>query len=253
MRVAPHTLRLGREALHRGPLILVNQAHPVRVAADGRTLDATCRRQLDALLDACGGANGRIRLVSGYRSREEQTRIYDTSAAEHGLAFTQQYVARPGESEHQTGLAVDVGEERPDVDFIRPDFPDTGVCGAFRRQAAAYGFVQRYQADKTPITQIACEPWHFRYVGAPHAAIMEARGLCLEEYTAFLAGYAAADPYVHLLEDGREAHLYHVPADERAGADGVTVVPVLGGETCEVSGNNVDGYVVTCLRERRRA
>ena len=91
-------------------------------------------------------------------------------------------MALPGCSEHQTGLAIDLGLRGPEVDFLCPDFPYTGPCGDFRRLAADYGFVERYPAGKEPITGIAHEPWHFRYVGVPHAERMAAMGLVLEEY-----------------------------------------------------------------------
>lgn len=141
---------------------------------------AAALHALLAQLDAAG----RIVPVSGWRSAAEQQALWDASMAENGLAFTQSYVARPGCSEHQTGLAIDLALRRDGVpvDFIRPDFPDDGICGAFRRRAAVYGFVLRYPAGKEGVTGIAHEPWHFRYVGAPHAARMAAAGLCMEEY-----------------------------------------------------------------------
>lgn len=123
--------------------------------------------------------------VSGWRSQQEQQRIWDDSMAEHGETFTRQYVALPGCSEHQTGLAIDLGKAAGYIDFIRPAFPYDGVCGRFRRLAARYGFIERYQRGKEEVTGISAEPWHFRYVGAPHAQLMETNGLCLEEYRDF--------------------------------------------------------------------
>lgn len=64
----------------------------------------------------------------------------------------------------------------------RPAFPYEGVCQMFRERAAEFGFVERYPAGKEPITGIAHEPWHFRYVSPPHARAMVRRGLVLEEY-----------------------------------------------------------------------
>ena len=61
--------------------------------------------------------------VSGYRTMEEQRQIFSDSLRENGEEFTYQYVAVPGCSEHQTGLAIDLGERREEIDFIRPDFP----------------------------------------------------------------------------------------------------------------------------------
>ena len=128
------------------------------------------------------GARGAIVPVSGFRSRAEQQAIWDSSLAEHGRAFTETYVARPGCSEHETGLAIDLAENRPDIDFLCPQFPDEGVCRLFRLAAPEFGFVLRYPAGKEHITGIGHEPWHFRYVGRPHAGEMALYGLTLEEY-----------------------------------------------------------------------
>ncbi len=128
--------------------------------------------------------------------------------AREGDAFTRQYVALPGCSEHQTGLAIDLGEDVPDLDFIRPSFPDSGACGAFRRAAARYGFLQRYCREKEALTGIAEEPWHFRYVGAPHAQLMEEHGLCLEEYVPFLG---SRSPRLCRLGNGRTARVSRLP------------------------------------------
>ena len=68
------------------------------------------------------------------------------------------------------------------MDFICPEFPYDGICGHFRALAPDYGFILRYTKEKEAITGISEEPWHFRYVGVPHARIITDRGLCLEEY-----------------------------------------------------------------------
>ena len=138
----------------RGTLYLVNRAHPLAeepeaealVPVDGGhpriRLHARAKVMLDQLLAAVDG-RGAIVPVSGYRPRSEQQAIWDGSLAEHGQKFTETYVARPGCSEHQTGLAMDLAKAAPSIDFIRPDFPDEGPCGTFRRLAARYGFIQR--------------------------------------------------------------------------------------------------------------
>lgn len=122
--------------------------------------------------------------VSGWRSLKEQQSIYDQSLRDNGLEFTRQFVALPRHSEHQTGLAIDLGLRQPDIDFIRPAFPYEGICQTFRELAPAYGFVERYPSGKEAVTGIAHEPWHFRYVGTPHAEEMTRLGLTLEEYLA---------------------------------------------------------------------
>lgn len=183
-------------AVHSGSLILVGASHrcpelpgreltPVGDPADRVLLDRRAALLLDRLMEAIQGWHG-ILPVSGWRSRGEQREIWEESMAQNGAEFTRKYVAAPGHSEHQTGLAIDLGERREEVDFLCPLFPDSGLCGRFRRLAARYGFILRYPAGKEAVTGIAHEPWHFRYVGAPHALIIEESGWTLEEYIAHL-------------------------------------------------------------------
>ena len=226
----------------------MNRAHPLGedlapadlVPADGGRPDILLRREardmLDRLLDAVDG-RGAIVPVSGWRSRAEQQAIWDGALAEHGRAFTQTYVARPGCSEHQTGLAIDLGENRPEVDFLCPAFPDNGPCGALRRRAADFGFVLRYPAGKEAVTGIGHEPWHFRYVGLPHARIMEDRELVLEEYLAWLRAFSPEAP----LESGGYA-LCYLPA-------GAEAVPPPGGRW-KLEDTNDGGAVLTVWRDR---
>ena len=110
--------------------------------------------------------------VSGFRTQEEQEKIWNDTLAESGLDFTKKYVAVPRHSEHQTGLAIDLAENKEQIDFICPHFPYTGIWGKFRMTAPRFGFVERYVSGKEQITGIGAEPWHFRYVGYPHSVIM---------------------------------------------------------------------------------
>lgn len=186
-----------RDLTATGPLILVNTTHPLRtptnpelVALEGGVLLERRAAALRACLRAVGGASG-ILPVSGWRSRAEQQAIWDDTLAKEGLAFTQSYVAMPDCSEHQTGLAIDLGRRQENVDFIRPYFPDEGVCRAFRLAASPYGFVLRYPAGREKVTGIAHEPWHFRYVGPIHGEIVARLDLTLEEYLEELRNYPA--------------------------------------------------------------
>ena len=158
-----------REQALAGTLALVNPAHPLQARpapealvpampdAPGVLLARQAAVMLAALLDGIRAA-GRIVPVSGWRSHAEQQALYADSVRDNGLEFTQKYVALPGCSEHETGLAIDVGEAREVIDFIRPAFPDTGVCAAFRRAAARYGFIERYPKGAQAVTGIGHEP-----------------------------------------------------------------------------------------------
>ena len=239
------TLKLRREHTAMGPLILVNPTHPLRpqpgpelVPADphrpGVLLERRCARLLRACVQAVGGGGG-IAPVSGWRSQAEQQAIWDDTLEREGEDFTRKYVALPGCSEHQTGLAIDLGEAAGEIDFIRPRFPEDGVCGAFRRAAAGYGFIQRYRREKEAVTTIAEEPWHFRYVGAPHAALMEENGLCLEEYRDFVA----EQPRRCALAGGRAATVSWLPCP----AEGLELPEPEG--CWQISGDNAGGFFLT--------
>ena len=137
---------LPQEMVHTGDLILVNAQFPFRKTGTDRfllpasfggnrvLLDGRVARLLEKLVLDLGGGEA-LCPVSGWRFREEQEAIYTRSLQEHGRRFTEQYVALPGHSEHQTGLAVDLGLRSETIDFLRPDFPYEGICQKFREQA----------------------------------------------------------------------------------------------------------------------
>ena len=228
-----------------GPLILVNRQHPLAApsagaltAVDSRRPEILLDRQAARLLAACLqriGGTAEIVPVSGWRSQDEQQRIWDDTLAESGADFTRKYVAYPGCSEHQTGLAIDLGQAAEKIDFIRPAFPYDGICGAFRQAAADYGFIERYQPGKESLTGIAPEPWHFRYVGVPHARLMVENGLCLEEYVTFLRRQSRTCG----LPGGQRALVFHVPC---AGEETELQLPE---GCCQISGDNAGGFIVT--------
>lgn len=244
------------EMVGSGPLVLVNQSHPLEREPDTTSLLPSDDRRPHILLDVRAGTvlnrflsdlgcTGEIVPVSGYRSRAEQEAIFSDSLRDNGEDFTRSYVALPGCSEHQTGLAIDLGENRPDLDFIRPQFPDTGVFRTFRRRASEYGFILRYPEDKTSITGIQYEPWHFRYVGWPHARLMEREGLVLEGYHRLLEDYPECGPHLHFQEQGRSFEVYTVSRDNLEDLPSRLPKNTL----CQWSGNNGSGVVVTIWRD----
>lgn len=120
---------------------------------------------------------------SGYRSEEEQKALMINKIAEfrsNGLGRNEArekallWVAMPGTSEHQLGFAVDINAENSTT--------DEKAYMWLSENAHRYGFILRYPEDKSDITGIAYEPWHFRYVGKAHAKKIYEQGLCLEEY-----------------------------------------------------------------------
>lgn len=248
------TLSLSRSRIYTGSLILVNAKYPCRKPS-GTTLvpidtqpAILLERQaavlLGCLMDYLHGWRS-ITPVSGWRSLQEQQKIWDNSLLENGPDFTSTYVAVPGHSEHQTGLAVDLGLRKEKIDFIRPDFPYRGICQIFRDKAADFGFVERYPRDKEWITGIGHEPWHFRYVGVPHAAIMKEQDLTLEEYIDYLRQFPYGTRCCRYKKDHREVFVSYLSAGNRE----TTTLSLNGTFPYSVSGNNVDGFIITEWRE----
>lgn len=236
----------------QGSLILVNAEHPYHGESARGTLapvgDPRCgiwmeRRAaaiLNKLMENIRGWN-EIAAVSGWRSAEEQCKIWDDSMRENGEAFTRQYVAAPGCSEHHTGLAIDLGRISAALDFIRPDFPHAGICQRFRRRAAQYGFIERYPAGKERITGISPEPWHFRYVGVPHAEIMGKLELTLEEYHAMLKNFRYGENPYEYTSRGLAFQISYLPM----AAMGDMLTGHISRSSRMLSGNNVDGLIIT--------
>ncbi|HEX3076329.1 MAG TPA: D-alanyl-D-alanine carboxypeptidase family protein [Lachnospiraceae bacterium] len=239
----------------QGNLILVNANYPLRTRKEHRQvvfdesypgilLDAkvvNCLRWAFSEID-CGS---RILPVSGFRTREEQVRIYEDSLLNNGIEFTNKYVALPDCSEHQTGLAIDLGLNEGMVDFIRPHFPYEGICELFRKKAIQYGFIERYNESKERITGISHEPWHFRYVGYPHSSVMAMNNLCLEEYVDYLRDFPYDGKHFIYENCGKRVEICFV--SEEYMSEGL--IQVGGDIVTDISGNNVDGFIMTIWRQ----
>ena len=127
---------------------------------------------------------------SGYRSYSLQYTLYQNKISQYrnwgysyqnAVALAGQEVAPPGASEHQTGMALDISTYETGY-TLEEDFGSTKVGKWLAANCWKYGFILRYPQNKTNITGYIYEPWHFRYVGAPHAEYMHKNGLTLEEY-----------------------------------------------------------------------
>lgn len=247
------TVTLNKEDIGKGSLILVNHVYPIKhntdnhlTTVDGRYTDIRLEMKastlLSRLLESIGSQDNIIP-VSGYRSREDQEKIYSDSLLENGMDFTHKYVALPDQSEHQTGLAIDLGENSESIDFIRPRFPYTGICGIFRSKAAQYGFIERYGKGKEEVTGISHEPWHFRYVGYPHSQIIKDNRMSLEEYVQYLKKFHYNGKHYFVQEKTKMIEVFYVQAQSDN-----TTIDLPDNDLFQVSGNNVDGFIVTLWR-----
>lgn len=178
-------------------LILVNPWNPLpenysftkKELSNGHAVDERCYPDLQAMMDACRAAGNSPVICSSYRSYEKQQSLYQNKvnrlaaqgySQEKAREEAAKAVALPGTSEHQLGLAVDI------VDIANQNLDssqeDTAVQQWLMEHSWEYGFILRYPNDKSDITGIIYEPWHYRYVGKDAAAEIYQQGLCLEEY-----------------------------------------------------------------------
>lgn len=116
-----------------------------------------------------------IPFLSGFRSYSKQQTLYNNYVAKDGVALADTYSARPGHSEHQTGLAFDVGE-------ISDSYGETNAGIWLKENCHKYGFIIRYLKGKENITGYKYEPWHIRYVGIDVATNIMKKNITLEEY-----------------------------------------------------------------------
>ena len=246
------SVTLTRETTQQGNFILVNKEHPLAVRPESgqlRTFGSTgipLEKKTALVLENLFGALGchsSLLLVSGYRTKAGQEEIYSSSLKENGPDFTRKYVALPDCSEHQTGLAADLALNRRPVDFLRPYFPREGICQSFRAKMASYGFIERYPEGKEQITGIAPEPWHFRYVGMPHASLMEQHGFCLEEYLEYLTGFPAEGKHLNIQIQNQAFEIFWQKLEEEP-----LQVQLPADAPFLVSGTNTGGCIFTLWR-----
>ncbi len=151
---------------------------------DGHEVDSRIYDPLIRMFEAAEQDGVYMKVVSGYRTEQKQQSIMNERILQYmangyryfkAKSLAESYVAGVGESEHQTGLAVDINQ---DPALSSGD----EVYDWLYKNAQNFGFIKRYPHDKTEITGISNEPWHYRYVGIDIAAEMKEKNLCLEEY-----------------------------------------------------------------------
>lgn len=262
--ISPDDYRMeekSEEEIGKGELILVNESHPYRFGEfEGRVflssvknsyysirdntvcLDGTAADALDRMTRGFYHQYHKktVIVLSGWRDYEKQESLYRQRVEKEGQEKAGRFVAQAGQSEHHTGYALDFGLYYPGG--ISADYTGRGVYSWLNRHAHEYGYIVRYAEEKSALTGVDYEPWHFRYVGKPHAYLITQRGFCLEEYIEFLKGYCFGEKHL-LVTDGdrRKYEIYY--------AEG-TKVPVPKEGEYTVSGNNESGFIVTvCLGE----
>ncbi|MGN7295935.1 M15 family metallopeptidase [Ferdinandcohnia sp. SAFN-114] len=240
------TIDINENQISQGDLLLANNTYPIKqtsikedivalssieelgkqfgTSVDSISLSKEAGLEFSMMMDAAK-KDGLVHFSvnSGFRDFEEQAKLYKEMGSSYALP--------PGYSEHNLGLSLDVGST-----MMKMENAPEGKWMA--ENAWKYGFILRYPEDKTDITGIEYEPWHFRYVGLPHSALMKEKDLVLEEYIDYLkkeknvmTTVGEIDYYIS----------YHPVSDTLE-----IVEPILS--QYEISGNNVDGVIVTRYR-----
>lgn len=237
------TLEVSMDEIYKGNLLLINHEYPVLESSV--TTDVVHLQLDDELTDgyhlldneiylseeiayrfsemiAAAGRDGlnEFTVNSGYRGSDVQNELYEEMGA--GLAMP------AGHSEHNLGLALDVGSretrmaEAPEGKWIE-------------KNAWEYGFILRYPLHKTDITGIQYEPWHIRYVGLPHSAIMQEKDYVLEEYL----DYLKEEKRIKVTINHKKYTIIYYPLTQ------AKLIEVPKSQNYDISGNNMDGVIVT--------
>lgn len=181
-------------------LVLVNERNPLSKdfsvpkltrLKNRQSIDSRAYPALQKMMDAARAAGYEPLICSSYRTWDKQNELfqrkvsfyvdqgYPRAGAETQASF---WVAQPGTSEHQVGLAVDIVDQNYQI--LDEKQEDTPVQQWLMTHCAEYGFILRYPTEKSETTGIGYEPWHYRYVGLDAAKEITEQGLCLEEYLA---------------------------------------------------------------------
>jgi zinc D-Ala-D-Ala carboxypeptidase len=241
-----HLVELREELVYQGNLLLVNNEYPVQeVSIKSDVINLLEHRELtegyglleseiylseevayefSEMINAAGKEGVRhFSINSGFRRFDEQNVLYQQMGSSLALPA--------GHSEHNLGLSLDVGSTQMKMS----DAPE----GKWIEQNAwKYGFILRYPKDKTHITGIQYEPWHIRYVGLPHSAIIEEKNFALEEYM----DYLRKEKNLTVIVNGEEYTVTYYPIEPSS------TIKVPKNSKYEISGNNVDGVIVTELK-----
>lgn len=238
-------VEIGEELVYQGNLLLVNNEYPVheesiksdvvnlfehreltegyRLLESEIYLSEEVAYAFSKMINAAGEEGVRnFSINSGFRDFDEQNVLYQQMGSSLALPA--------GHSEHNLGLSLDVGSTQ----LKMSDAPE----GRWIEQNAwKYGFILRYPKDKTHVTGIQYEPWHIRYVGLPHSAIIQEKNFALEEYMEYLR----EEKNLTAIVNGEEYTVTYYPIETSSSI----IVPE--NNKYEISGNNIDGVIVTEL------
>lgn len=180
----------------KGAQLLVNKFHSLDSSFEGNLIDIKNWYAYDSaklmddeayhafisMFNAAKEDEFNLIINSSYRSYEEQQLTYDDYRSGYGSEYADEYAARAGHSEHQTGLAIDIAI---DSGYTTADWDTSPKYAWLQENAYKYGFILRYPKDKEYITGYNYESWHYRYVGVDIATYIHENNITFDEYYAY--------------------------------------------------------------------
>lgn len=253
------TIEMTQEDIHSGELVLINGSHYYEydskqglqnlyeVKTSSYYLVNTNVRvnkniwpEINAMFDDFYAATGKrtINIIGAFRSHTDQMHLFNSAVENYGSeAEALKHVQKPGYSEHESGLSIDLQIWDSEKEVVY-SFTGEGEYKWLVDNAYKYGFIQRYPEGKTSITGVSTELNHFRYIGIAHATAMKKNNAsCFETYIEFLHNYTFEGDHLHVeCDNGEKYEIYF--------SDSLTVYVPTDREYT-ISGNNVDGFIVT--------
>ena len=152
----------------------------VMYAFNGKKLESTAYEAFKSMSSAARKVGLKVVANSTYRTYAEQEKTYNSMKSSKGSEYADQFAARPGHSEHETGYAVDISTLDSTIDF-----ETTNEFKWLQEHAHEYGFILRYPKDKEYLTGYSYESWHYRYVGVDVATKIKNENITFDEYYAY--------------------------------------------------------------------
>ena len=250
-----NTIDKSYDAIAIGELVVVSKSHkssfpdieselvtfPYRTERTYRVTDYVELKVYESIVEAVENmlgdfcaetGNHDVTITAGYRNEEKQSEALATGYSKDDV----------GASEHHTGYAVDFKIVTDDKKISVLE--NSGIFSWIYENSYKYGLVQRYTEDKAYLTDVLARSYHFRYVGIPHAYYMHENNLCLEEYIDLLENYEFDKKHLEINTDTYAYEVYYI----RAETEGDTKVYVPKNSEYSISGNNIDGFIVTVLK-----
>ncbi len=252
-----------RKDLYQGNLILVNSKYACllmeknklskvekyknkayKIMDSNMQLNHETLMAFNDMMESFSKATGKKDMIitSAYRSLKEQADALQEKVDLFGEEDALKWAMVPGYSEHHSGYAMDLSIYTDEGEYV--NYRGQDEYSWIDLNCYQYGFIRRYANEKKDITKVVDEQWHYRYVGVPHAYIMTDKNYCLEEYVDYLRNFAFNKQHLKVKCEAGVYEIYFVPSEGKE-----TNVPVPRNHEYTISGNNVDGFIITVTLE----